>query len=185
MATTAEQKAKKVEYNRQYRKANREKCREQENKRRQQKNANGFCRNCSEPLAENSGCYCPKHAAENAERLAQIDPVLKLYYSIGRNFRSGRRNYDQAEFVAWYNSQPRTCCYCGIDVATLGYTDKKQNALTIDRKDSSKGYEPGNVCLCCFKCNSMKKQFFTYDEWLKIAIEVIRPRLDDYHPQRV
>lgn len=40
------------------------------------------------------------------------------------------------------------CFYCG-----------KEKALGIDRIDSSKGYEEGNVVPCCHICNMMKNKY--------------------------
>ena len=48
------------------------------------------------------------------------------------------------------------CHYCGVDIEVTG----------LDRKDSSKGYTPGNVVPCCFTCNA-KKQGKPYEQFLE------------------
>ncbi|KKM13890.1 hypothetical protein LCGC14_1711620 [marine sediment metagenome] len=56
-------------------------------------------------------------------------------------------------FVAWRNSQPAICYYCG---ALLLLHGNDCNSLTIDRKNNKQGYIPGNIVLCCRSCNSSK-----------------------------
>jgi hypothetical protein len=63
----------------------------------------------------------------------------------------------------------------------LGYSDSKWNSITVDRMDNNRGYEANNMCLACFKCNNMKRAFFSYDEWQYIAKTFIVPRLGEYH----
>jgi hypothetical protein len=42
-------------------------------------------------------------------------------------------------------------------------------ASNLDRKDSAKPYEMGNIVVCCRRCNYAKNTFFTYDEWKQIG----------------
>ena len=41
--------------------------------------------------------------------------------------------------------------------------------LEIDRKDNNKGYEKGNLALCCCRCNTIKSDFFTEEEMFKVG----------------
>lgn len=54
--------------------------------------------------------------------------------------------------------------------------NKGVKRLTIDRKDNKIGYIIDNMVLCCFRCNSTKSDFFTFEEMLKIGKKIIKPK---------
>jgi hypothetical protein len=66
----------------------------------------------------------------------------------------------------------KECFYCGIEPkqisrrATRGWGDYIYNG--IDRIDSSKGYEDGNVVTCCGQCNVAKNNYSKEEfiEWI-------------------
>lgn len=61
-----------------------------------------------------------------------------------------------------YNNQNGLCYYTGIPLSlttTLGWKQKKQadfDILSVDRIDSSIGYQLNNIVLCCIAVNKMK-----------------------------
>ena len=55
--------------------------------------------------------------------------------------------------------------------------------MTIDRMDSLKGYEQGNMVLCCVRCNHIKGDFFTQSEMVKIGNLFIKPKWRKYATQ--
>ena len=59
--------------------------------------------------------------------------------------------FEQFEIL---NSLP--CDYCGEPLPEVGYG--------IDRKDNLLGYIPENSVPCCYRCNTMKGSYLTYDE---------------------
>ncbi len=72
----------------------------------------------------------------------------------------------EQEFVAWYLEQPDCCTYCGLTIAEV----KRLRLMTrsgyyvswdIDRIDPSRLYEPGNLALSCFACNTAKGAHLT------------------------
>jgi len=76
-----------------------------------------------------------------------------------------------------YEKQKGNCYYTGKKMVLKIYSGIKPNReniqlfkdyLTIDRLDSSKGYEKGNVALCTLKVNTAKGSL-SYDEFLQIA----------------
>jgi len=73
------------------------------------------------------------------------------------------------------------CYYCGSAPSTREYRrtfgDFVYNG--IDRVDSSRGYEPGNVVSCCFACN-VAKNTRDVQEFLQWA-----RRIAEAHPERV
>lgn len=55
----------------------------------------------------------------------------------------------------------KNCCFCGTELKftkTSYQASGNQNA-SLDRIDSSKGYEVGNIQWCCWKCNHLKSTF--------------------------
>ena len=77
------------------------------------------------------------------------------------------------------------CKYCGVKLEyhehsrTNGIHNTRAHQL--DRKDNSKGYTFDNVVPCCWECNRLKSDRFTYDEFLllsPILKEIIKLRND-------
>ena len=85
-------------------------------------------------------------------------------------------NLTREEFVIWYKKQIRECVYCGRPEEDV---IKDRNGffkrLSIDRKDSSLGYQIDNIVLCCFRCNDVKSNEFTFDEMVRIG-EIMKER---------
>ena len=93
----------------------------------------------------------------------------RLYNTYSRRARSKNLpfSFSKDEFKE-ITSLP--CAYCGIEpkqVASKGndrtYGEYIYNG--IDRIDSNKGYEEGNVVPCCGQCNVAKNNY-TYDEFM-------------------
>ncbi len=62
------------------------------------------------------------------------------------------------------------CHYCGAEISWSEYnTNVNGAAYNLDRKDNSKGYEIGNVVVCCKRCNYGKADRFTYEEWVEMT----------------
>ena len=77
------------------------------------------------------------------------------------------------DFVRWYNQAEKICFYCKRTLDEIGKEgdrlNRKVNRLTIDRTDNLRGYELGNIVLCCMRCNAIKSDYFTKEEMLKIG----------------
>lgn len=62
------------------------------------------------------------------------------------------------------------CEYCGINLDRKPHIENdKQNPLLIDRKNSSQGYICNNCVSACWKCNEMKRDFYSYEEFKAIV----------------
>jgi len=97
-------------------------------------------------------------------------------------------NFDQ--FRKWFKKDEFDlgCHYCGTTNeqslklynmqragvrpdATRG--GKRGKRLELDRKDPFKPYDSlDNLVWCCYWCNNAKSNFFTYEEFKPIAIEI-------------
>ncbi|MFA4887858.1 MAG: hypothetical protein WC595_06630 [Candidatus Nanoarchaeia archaeon] len=87
---------------------------------------------------------------------------------------------DKERFIQWYENQSLNCYYCGLVPEDFkrtmdGYLLRKVN-LGLDRVDNVRGYEEGNIVLCCNRCNTVKGSFFTHDEMKFIAEKFIKPK---------
>lgn len=84
--------------------------------------------------------YIRWNQAKNRSRHAQI--IFKL---------------SEQDIIDIYNLQEGKCYYSGLKMSTgIGDINSKESCLSIDRVDSSKGYEKDNVVLCCTGINIMK-----------------------------
>jgi hypothetical protein len=84
----------------------------------------------------------------------------------------------RADFIDWHNVQPKVCVYCSRsedeankDVLVVR---NKATRLTIDRKDNEEGYTLRNITLSCMRCNSIKSNYFSYDEMKEIGVVIKR-----------
>lgn len=79
------------------------------------------------------------------------------------------------EFCKWRKRQVLQCHYCGIreaDIPSVGMKSQIQlpvKVLGVDRRDSSQGYIETNLVPCCFVCNQIKGDRFSYNEMKAIG----------------
>lgn len=65
----------------------------------------------------------------------------------------------------------KPCVYCNN---LLG--KKSICASGLDRKDNAIGYTAGNICSCCWICNSIKGEHLTFDEMKEVVKLIINMR---------
>lgn len=90
------------------------------------------------------------------------------------NSKRSRKEYTIAmteqEFLDWLDGQEKFCHYCGITeecyekVGLKSFFGKESQILGVDRIDSERDYEEGNIVMCCLMCNRWKSDVFTYEE---------------------
>lgn len=76
------------------------------------------------------------------------------------------------------------CHYCEDDLIFNKHTrDDNGKPLSrashLDRKDNNKGYSIDNVVLCCWECNRLKSNRFTYEEFIQfkpILVKIMKDR---------
>jgi 5-methylcytosine-specific restriction endonuclease McrA len=87
--------------------------------------------------------------------------------------RNIKFDLDKGNFINWYNNQEKACHYCGRTleniISDIKETSRYKSRLSIDRKDNDKGYELNNIVLACYRCNTIKGEYFTEQEMLKIG----------------
>ena len=76
-------------------------------------------------------------------------------------------------FVNWWNNITKRCYYCNRSLKKIISSDDSVNnratRLTIDRADNNNGYTADNIRLACYRCNSIKGDYFTETEMLGIG----------------
>jgi hypothetical protein len=110
----------------------------------------------------------------NAEaRMRDSSTPHTLYCSYTAKAEEKHLNFDISE-AFFLELTKQDCYYCGIPPFRVvkSHTGKSDYVYTgVDRIDSSKGYEYGNVVPCCFECNRAKLKS-SIDEFLTWAIKV-------------
>ena len=148
---------------------------------RYKKNLTRWCRKC---FNEYNRGYTKAQPKKLKERQKKYDNSEKrAYLRLKQSSRGHLVTITQEQFLMWYKSQPRKCYYCGIEEVHLPIDSDSFNRrtprLTIDRMDSSRGYEMENMVLCCLRCNSIKGNFFTPLEMVEIGQKYISRRWAD------
>lgn len=69
----------------------------------------------------------------------------------------------------------RPCNYCDKKLAFNKHTrDSNSNyvsrAYQLDRKNNSLGYTIDNVVPCCWECNRLKSNIYSYEEFMRISV---------------
>jgi hypothetical protein len=67
------------------------------------------------------------------------------------------------------------CHYCDRELQYSKYTRDSDSKYTsrahqLDRKNNSKGYTKENVVTCCWDCNRIKSDIYTYEEFMKLSV---------------
>jgi 5-methylcytosine-specific restriction endonuclease McrA len=125
------------------------------------------CTNCREEFPPGS---FRKHAKTCAWcTFASKAKRAKFRYRDKQKTPKSRLNISLDDFVAWYEAQLDECAYCGLTFAELKSLRIKRGrwycvAWDIDRINSGRPYELGNLALSCFVCNMAKGDVLNADE---------------------
>lgn len=95
-------------------------------------------------------------------------------------YKKHKLNITKEDFLGWYRAQVQKCTYCDLTDLSLDKRltrGRKTHRFTIDRKDSGRPYEVGNLCLACWRCNKAKGDYFSFEEFMIIGQQIIKKRL--------
>ena len=99
------------------------------------------------------------------QSIEKLTPLERLF-SLSIYQRSKKKNLKVSITLIDFEKLIKQCCfYCGKEPQDKKYLNGIKNikANGIDRIDSSKGYEIGNVVACCTKCNMAKNDMSKED----------------------
>jgi hypothetical protein len=100
-----------------------------------------------------------------------LRPYESLYHRfLAKAKRDGHETDIDYEFFLRL-TKIETCCYCGefINWAKSLKGKNRSNAYNLDRSDNNLGYLKSNVVVCCKRCNYVKSDRFTYDQYVQIG----------------
>lgn len=110
------------------------------------------------------------------------------------NFRAFKE-LGKRRFFEWYESQPKTCYYCGISQEKLAkvfsYSDGilftkrgRGRVLELERIDAEENdYSPENCTLACYVCNNHKSDLISAKDHRSYFASQIRAFLEDKYAE--
>lgn len=117
--------------------------------------------------------YRKTWSPRNRERIAGYNQLLRSRYSLMKYYAKRRKIPFSLSFEEFAELRTGPCAYCGSPLDAFGHG--------IDRMDSAKGYESGNVVACCGVCNSVKGALLTYEDMLEVGKIVARRKALNGH----
>ncbi len=90
--------------------------------------------------------------------------------------KKGVLEITKEEWRDWYLNQLRICVYCNRPIGRVSGKGTVPSGISIDRKDNDEGYFIENCVLCCYKCNTVKNDIFTYEEMKEIGQKYLKPK---------
>lgn len=84
--------------------------------------------------------------------------------------RANRRNQchlSYKELLEIVDKQSNLCYYCGNNLKYL--QEGEDSKMTVDRMNNDLGYTKENIVAACYRCNRLKSDYFTADEFKEIA----------------
>jgi len=112
----------------------------------------------------------PEQHRENCNQWKEKHPEYRLY--VGAKHRAAKRGL---EFTLTLGDIriPECCPILGIPLSNHLGVGRQQSGISIDRKDSSKGYTPDNIQVISDLANRMKQEA-TPEQLLTFARSILR-----------
>lgn len=112
------------------------------------------------------------------KHLSSVENFLKYKLANSTQRKNTENTLTIHDLLNQYEIQNGKCYYSGRTLA-IEMRTKSLDSLSIDRVDSSKGYTPDNIVLCCSIINIMKLDT-SKEEFIKLCEEVtINQRLQE------
>ena len=129
------------------------------------------CTECGKELTIQSSSL-KKHSGK-CMRCSQLKEPYKYIYNELKSHK--KRGVDVKltfeEFLDVINE--KKCHYCGEDLIYEQYSrfwgEANSRAHKLDRKNNDLGYIKENVVTCCWECNRLKSDRFTYEEFIQLS----------------
>jgi len=94
-------------------------------------------------------------------------PYKRLYNKLINNAKKKNQEISitYQDFLEF--TRIKNCHYCKTELTWIKH-GQKATKYNLDQKDPNKGYCKENLVPCCWDCNNLKSNKFTYDEFKKI-----------------
>jgi 5-methylcytosine-specific restriction endonuclease McrA len=134
--------------------------------------------------------------------IKDLDDAIDNWHTINKDFSLYKKFFIESRFInieefkSFYgpdDNHDRKCHYCKItelDIDRLIKAGKiktkrlstRGRSMEVDRIYPNKGYEYGNIVLCCYWCNNAKTDEFTEKDFIPVGKEfekIWKERLND------
>ena len=107
-------------------------------------------------------------------RCSQIGTPYAHIYNELKNKRGHKDKIFELTFEEFLEIiKSRECHYCNDEISyhehTRDWGKLNSRAHQLDRKNNDLGYTKENVVTCCWECNRLKSDRFTYEEFLQLS----------------
>lgn len=129
------------------------------------------CSQCKKELNVQISSF--KTHSGKCTRCTQLKTPYKYIYNELKSHRKNNISFDLSfeEFLSIIKNNK--CEYCETKVIYNEYSKvwNKSNSRAhhLDRKDNNDGYTKNNVVVCCWECNRLKSNRFTYEEFKQLS----------------
>ncbi len=128
-----------------------------------------YCSLCSKEIKSQSTQF--KRHSGKCQRCSQLKEPYKFIYNELKNHRNKQVEFNLSfeEFLNIISNSK--CYYCDTELIYHKHSRNWSNTVTrahqLDRKNNEKGYIKDNVVPCCWTCNRLKSNIFTFEEFSK------------------
>jgi hypothetical protein len=145
------------------------------------------CKNCDEEIRVQSSSF-KTHSGKCRSCSQQGEDYAHIYNEL-KNHRNLKVEF-KLTFEEFLNIIKTPICeYCKTEIVYNKHSKNWGKGLSrahqLDRKDNLKGYIKDNVVCCCWTCNRLKSDVFTYEEFnlLSPTLQIImKNRKEDCGP---
>lgn len=145
-----------------------------------------LCKECGEEFTQGKSTkiFCKRQCGElnwkkrNPGRSTELSQRWKennfIDWKYTQTISRKTKNFNKSliiskqDFKDWISQSDLKCEYCGLQLELIarpkGVSTNHSSILSIDRKDSQKSYEKGNLAVACMFCNKVKSYCFTFEE---------------------
>lgn len=144
-----------------------------------------LCIDCGRELllskcgAETHQGRCKSCAFKIVGRNSRKRPYECLYHQLCKAARESGKSCDLTyeQFVGFISIV--NCHYCSKEITWTKYNTRVNGrAYNLDRKDNSIGYTKDNLVVCCTRCNMVRRDFFTYEQFCEVGKLLYKWRLE-------
>lgn len=142
-----------------------------------------ICNNEFLPKTNHQKCCslkCTLIHNKNQRKKHRLSPKA-IWSILKQNTKNKKFQITKEKFINWYNKQEQKCYYCERTLEQVKNDNKETNRyktrLSIDRKDNNKGYKLNNIVLCCYRCNTIKGEYFTEQEMKQIGRTIYKNKV--------